>query len=205
MDVASIALFCLAVVVGTATPGPTVVTLFARVLALGRRGNLAFSAGLVIGDILWLACAVFGVAAVAAVAHEVMLALKYLGAAYLLFLAYKLWTAPTGLNGDLPTVQPSRPLRAAAGGMAVAIANPKTMMFYLALIPNLVDVGQIDAVVFLELSVLVTIIYSGVLAGYTMGAVRARRLLSSDRARRAINRGSSVVLVGTAGVVASRA
>src|SRR5262245_10784523 len=94
MDLSSILVFAAAIAVATATPGPTLVTLVARVLAAGPARNLAFAAGLILGDILWLGCAVFGIATLASQVHEIMIVLKYAGAAYLLWLAYKLWTAP---------------------------------------------------------------------------------------------------------------
>ena len=73
--------FTLAITIAGATPGPTIITLVARVLAGGRANNIAFAVGLVIGDIAWLGAAVFGVAALATYALDVMTVLRYLGAA----------------------------------------------------------------------------------------------------------------------------
>ena len=204
MDLASVLLFAAAIAVGTSTPGPTVVTLVARVLTLGRRANLPFAAGLIVGDVIWLACAVFGLAALAAQAHEVMVVLKWLGVCYLVYLAYRLWTAPVqAVEPDLATAR-RRQVGSAFGGLAVAIANPKTMMFYLALIPNLLDMSEVDGVTFLQLTCVLVVVYGAVQALYMAGAIRARRVLGSPAARRAVNRGSAVVLTGTAAVVAAR-
>ncbi len=138
MDLASILLFAAVIAVANATPGPTILTLIARVLSLGPARNVGFAIGLVAGDVLWLAAAVFGMAALAREAHEVVAVMKYLGAAYLLYLAYKMWTAPV--------VQPAPPPPAGELGSMWAAspwrsAIPKTMLFYLALLPNLLPLA----------------------------------------------------------------
>lgn len=93
-----------------------------------------------LGDVVWLA-AVFGLATVAEQAHEVMVALKYVGAAYLVYLAYK--TAPAAGPAQAAPDRKQR-LGPDIGGLAMAISNPKTMLFYLALLPNLVPLADIS-------------------------------------------------------------
>jgi threonine/homoserine/homoserine lactone efflux protein len=204
MDLASLVLFALLVGAAMATPGPTMVALVARVLAGGRRGNLGFGAGLILGDVLWLGAAVFGVAALAAWLHEVMAVLRWVGAAYLAWLAVKLWTAPVA-EPDGAAARPfERPWRAALGGLTLAISNPKTMMFYLALLPNLIDVTAVDAIAFAELVAVMSVVYSAVLAGYILCADRARRWFASRRAMRMVNRGCAALMAGAAAAVASR-
>ena len=76
MALSAILLFAAVLAVAVATPGPTVAVLIARVLTLGPARNIGFAVGLVLGDIVWLATAVFGLAAVAEQAHGVMVALN---------------------------------------------------------------------------------------------------------------------------------
>ena len=204
MEVWSALLFAAALAVAIATPGPSMVALVVRVLAQGRAHNLAFAVGLVIGDVVWLACAVFGIAAVATWMHEIMVVLKWAGVAYLVYLAYKLWTAPVAANGGPTPAGRARHLGDIGSGLVMALANAKTMLFYLALLPNLIDVTGVDTGTFLQLSLLLVVVYIGVLAVYMTGASRARRLLTTPRALRAVNRGSAVVMTGAAAVVATR-
>jgi threonine/homoserine/homoserine lactone efflux protein len=204
MDIASILFFAAVVGVAMATPGPTMVALVARVLAGGRRGNAAFGAGLILGDIVWLGAAVFGVAAIATWLHEVMVVLKWAGAAYLVYLAWRLWTAPAALPGAAAARPVARPWREALGGLTLAVSNPKTMMFYIALLPNLVDMRRIDAGTFLELAAVMVVVYAAVLAGYILCADRARRWFVSRAVMRAVNRGCAALMAGAAAAVASR-
>jgi threonine/homoserine/homoserine lactone efflux protein len=69
MDLASTLLFATVIAIASATPGPTIVTFIARILAMGPARNVGFAVGLVLGDVLWLAAAVFGLAALAREAH----------------------------------------------------------------------------------------------------------------------------------------
>ncbi|MEZ5833550.1 MAG: LysE family translocator [Dongiaceae bacterium] len=203
MDLGSIILFAVALAIAIATPGPTIATLVARILTMGPRRNIGFAIGLVFGDVLWLAAAVFGLATLAREAHEIMVAIKYIGAAYLLYLAYRMWTAPA--TGPMQSASGARlRLGSIAGGLAMAVSNPKTMLFYLALLPNLVPLGNIGAVTFAELTLLLTVVYVAVLAAYMTSATYARRLIASPRTVRIANRGSAIVMTGTAAIVATR-
>jgi threonine/homoserine/homoserine lactone efflux protein len=202
MDLGSILLFAAVVAIANA-PGPTILTLIARILSMGPARNIGFAIGLVLGDVLWLATAVFGLAALAREAHEIMVVLKYAGAAYLIYLAYKMWTAPVadpmqGASGG------KLRLGSIAGGLAMAIGNPKTMLFYLALLPNLAPLAHVGVATFLELSLLLTLVYVPVLAAYITSATYARRLIGSPRTLRYANRGSAILMTGTAAIVATR-
>ena len=94
MDLGAILLFAAVPAVAIATPGPTILTLIARVVSMGPARNIGFAIGLILVAVLWLAAAAFGLAALATEVHGIMVILKYLGAAYLIYLAYRMWTAP---------------------------------------------------------------------------------------------------------------
>jgi threonine/homoserine/homoserine lactone efflux protein len=208
MTLWSLLSFTVAICIAAAIPGPTIVTLVARVLARGRVGAGAFVTGLILGDLFWLACSVFGAVTLATEAHQVMVALKFIGAAYLVYLAFKLWTAPAKALDEAAPDRPSGPRstgwRAVFGGIAMGLSNPKTMLFYLALVPNLVDMARLNAAGFATLCGVVTVVLTIILASYVGLAGRARHLFRSARAMRRINRGSGVIIAGTALVVATR-
>jgi threonine/homoserine/homoserine lactone efflux protein len=203
MSPSSLLLFALVFGLACASPGPAIAALVARVLGRGTAGATSMCAGLLIGDLIWLACAVFGLALLAATMQPLFLLLKWAGVLYLLWLAFKLWTAPAedSLNAAPTRGDGGRLLFA---GLAIALANPKTMLFYMALLPTLIDVQDAGAAGFGQLSAVVTLVYGAVLAGYVMLAARARRLFSSPRARRRLNRGTGAVMGGAALAIATR-
>jgi threonine/homoserine/homoserine lactone efflux protein len=205
MHLWSLLVFTAIIAIGTATPGPTIIAVVARVLARGRGGNLGFAIGIIAGDVIWLGAAVFGLAALAGAAHEAMVVLKWLGVGYLLFIAWKMWTAPVAAaDTEIARVVPGGLARGIAAGLSVAMANPKTMMIYLALIPNVIEIGDVGVAQYLGLAAIIIIVYSAVLLLYINAAHRARQLFRSPRALKLVNRGSGTMMAGAAALVATR-
>src|SRR5919107_195838 len=94
MSVHGLALFCLAYLLASAAPGPGIAAIVARVLGRGAEGIIAFLAGYVAGDLVWFSIAATGMAVLAQTAHTAFMLVKYAGAAYLFYLAWRLWAAP---------------------------------------------------------------------------------------------------------------
>jgi threonine/homoserine/homoserine lactone efflux protein len=204
MDSAGLLLFGTALLVAAASPGPAIAAIVARVLGRGTRGAVAFSAGLAVGDVVWLSCAIVGLTAVAQAFHEVFVAIKLAGAAYLLYLAYRLWTAPVAPREIAAEAPDEPPLRLFAAGLAVTLGNPKVMVFYLALLPTFLDLSKVTILGYTELVAVTLGVLAVVFSGYTLLAASARRLFASPRAIRAVNRGTSVAMAGAAAAIATR-
>ena len=94
MDLASIIVFATALFIAAATPGPGIAAIVARVLGRGPKGALAFTAGVALGNVVWLTFAVAGLAVLAQTFNWLFLAVKWAGVLYLLFLAWRMWRAP---------------------------------------------------------------------------------------------------------------
>ncbi len=204
MDVGSILVFVAALGVAAASPGPGIAAIVARVLARGTTGAFAFTAGVALGDVVWLAVAVLGLAALAQAYAPVLIIIKYAGAAYLLFLAYKLWTSPV-MVAEPPSQQGiAERTRLFLAGLSVTLGNPKVMVFYLALLPNLIDLGQLSLWGLAELAALTLLVLAAVFGAYIALASRARRLLRDARAMRYVNRGTGLVMASAAAAIAAR-
>ncbi len=203
MDPTALIVFALALLVAAASPGPAIAALVARVLARGTAGALAYMLGLALGDIFWLTCAVLGLAVIVSTFAWLFVALKYLGAAYLLYLAVRHWRAPAAPT-EIETPKAERPFRLFLAALSVMLGNPKVMVFYLALLPNLISLKSVSAAGYLELVAVTFLVVTAVDGSYVLMASRARRLLRSPRAMRLINRGSGVLLAGAAVAIASR-
>ena len=118
MDILSLSVFALALFVAAGSPGPNIAALVARVISAGWRDVLPFLVALWVGELIWLTAAIAGVAALAQVFGTVLLVLKWVGIAYLLFLAWKMWHAPTGAAGEALPKRAS-PVSMFGAGMAV--------------------------------------------------------------------------------------
>ena len=206
MTIYGLAVFSLAYALAVASPGPGVAAVVARSLARGTRGAPAFIAGFVIGDLVWFTVAVSGLAALAQTASVVFVAIKYAGAAYLAYLAWRMWSAPatgTSLADDQPIEAVSqRPSRLFAGSLALTLGNPKTMVFFLALLPTVVELDRLTAAGFAEIAAIIVIVLPTVLGAYVLAAARARRMLQNPRALQIVNRTGASAMAGAAIAVA---
>jgi threonine/homoserine/homoserine lactone efflux protein len=204
MDLTALAIFASALVVAAASPGPGIAAIVARVLGRGMTGAVAFTAGVALGDVVWLTFAVLGLAVLAQTFGAIFVVIKYAGAAYLLYLAWKLWSAPVEAAGISATAPAESSIRLFLAGLAVTMGNPKVMVFYLALLPNIIDLNHVSLVGWSELCLVTLSVLAVVFGSYILLAARTRRLFTSHRAMRAINRVTGAVMASAAAAIAAR-
>ncbi|MBT6094229.1 MAG: LysE family translocator [Rhodospirillaceae bacterium] len=185
------------------TPGPGVAATVARSMAQGLRPALANVLGIVIAEIALVLLCLTGLAALATHFEGFFTALRYLGAAYLIYLGYRFWvtevqpaTVEVKSKGDL--------MKAALSGFTLTMSNPKAIIFYAALLPLFIDIGTItlaDGALVLGLMVFDIAI---ILTGYAVLASRARNLLGSSQHLRWFNRAAGTAMLGAGGIVAAQ-
>ncbi|MGD9912660.1 MAG: LysE family translocator [Rhizobiaceae bacterium] len=204
MDINSLLIFAGALCVAAGSPGPSIAALVARVISKGWRDVLPFLAAMWVGEAIWLSLAVFGLAFVAQTFHLAFVIVKWAGVAYLAYLAWKMWTAPVTppAEGELPRSDSA--LRLFLAGMAVTLGNPKIMMFYLALLPTIVDLASVSLLGWIELTATMVLVLVLVDLAWVLAAAQARRLLKSARAMRVANRVSATTMAGAAAAIAAR-
>ncbi|MCP1550942.1 threonine/homoserine/homoserine lactone efflux protein [Methylorubrum zatmanii] len=203
MPLSSLALFAAVCAVAVASPGPGVFALVARVLARGTRGVPAFIAGFLVGDLLWFSIAATGFALLAQSFAALFIGIRYLGAAYLAYLAWRAWTAPVETISGEPVRGENGP-RLFLGGLALTLGNPKVVLFFLALLPTVIDLEHLTPLGMIEIAATIVAVLSATLTAYAVAALRVRRLFVSASARRAVNRGAGTVMAGAAIAVAVR-
>lgn len=202
MTFSSLILFAAVYFVAVATPGPGVAALIARVLGQGLKGVAPFIAGYFVGDMIWLSLAATGLAVVAKAFAGVFVAIKFAGAAYLLYLAWRMATAPAVVDAQTPLA--SCGWRAFLGSLSLTLGNPKVMVFFLSIMPLVVDVKTLTALALVELAAVCAIVIFSTLAAYALAANRARTLLSSTRAMKLVHRAAGALMAGVAVAVATR-
>ena len=142
VDPAKLTLFLTATAVLLLTPGPVVLYVVARSMSQGRRAGLVSVLGAELGNSVHAAGAALGLAALLASSAMAFSVVKYLGAAYLVYLGVRKLTS-TDANASGAREVPSERLRSIfAQGVLVAVLNPKTALFFLAFLPQFVDPGR---------------------------------------------------------------
>jgi threonine/homoserine/homoserine lactone efflux protein len=176
----------------------------ARALGSGFRPTFFMGLGLILGDICYLSAVVLGLAYIAQTFVTAFLVLKFAGVIYLTYIAWKLWTA-----GLLPQDIEARKVAGVGAsflsGLFVTLGNPKTMLFYIALVPTLIPLKEIGMRDFAVLVCTTFVVLMSVLIPYILLAAKARLLLKKPAALKALNRSAAGILMGTAAYIAARA
>lgn len=184
MDPQRYALLALACFAAMASPGPGVFAVVTRSLALGTRRCLGFIAGMVLGDLCLLALAMFGVAALIGRFEHGFAALRLLAAAYMVYLAWRCWTAPAVVQ-EAPG---SRAAGEVVSGLVLTLSNPKTILFYVALLPTVLHAGSGGLRDFAAIAGVVAAVLAVVMLLYSVLASLARRYFKQQRSLRFLNR-----------------
>ena len=186
-------------------PGPTVVLVVSYAVAQGRRVALATVAGVALGDFVAMTLSLAGLGALLAASASLFTLLKWLGAAYLVYLGVRLWRAEAKLDLDVTgSTQPRRGIFLHA--FAVTALNPKSIAFFVAFVPQFIDHGApiLPQLVIME----ATFVCLGALnaLGYALAADRLRSRMRRPAALRLLNRAgaSCLVAMGAATAAAGR-
>lgn len=203
MELSALMLFAAALLVNAGSPGPSIAALVARVISRGLGSVLPFLAAMWIGECLWLVAAVLGLGFLAQKFYLLFSVIKYAGIAYLLWLAWNMWHAPVAVEeGNVPENRSA--LQLFLTGMALTIGNPKIMVFYLALLPSLIDLNAVSPLGLAELVLTALAVMMFVDLAWAGAASWARTWLKSPRAIRMANRASATAMTGAAVAIATR-
>lgn len=204
MSVATFLAYGTALLVAALIPGPGMTAIVARALGGGVRPAVFMGLGLIVGDLSYFSTVCFGFAYVAQTLGTVFLVVKYLGAAYLAFLAWKLWRQGL-LSQDIEGQTGGSGGGAFLSGLLVTLGNPKTMLFYLALLPTLLPLDTMTTRDYLLVSAGSVVVLTVALVPYIFLAARARAVLRRPAALKVLNRAAAGTLAGTAAYISIKA
>jgi homoserine/homoserine lactone efflux protein len=184
------------------TPGPAVLFIVSCGLARGGRAALWGNAGVLSANTFYFIVSAFGLGAVLLGSHEVFTVVKYAGAAYLVWLGIQTIRG-AGLALKTDAAQPrGQGWHMLARGFVLQAANPKALLFFVALLPQFIDVHRAIAPQMLILALTSAAVEFVILAGYGYFAGRAAALARDARFVRATNRASGGLLVATGTLLA---
>jgi threonine/homoserine/homoserine lactone efflux protein len=210
MTIESAITFFIAIFIFGITPGPGIFAILARSILHGAKSCFWLSTGMVISDIVYLIMACFGLATIAQTWEEVFFVIRILGAAYLLYLGWKMWTAP--LPEELMPEEPNSETSSTSSqqpsygivssfiqGFLISASNPKVILFYIAFLPTFMDVTALSQTDIVLASALTFVALLSGLSLIAAGAAQARRYLRSARAVKYLNRSAGSIMM-SAGV-----
>ena len=195
----SLAMFLLAITLGLG-----VFATISRALSSGFLNASFVVMGIVIGDIIFLLLAIFGLSAIASILGDFFILVKYLGGIYLLFLGYKILTSKeqeTNLKGIYELSWKKNFLT----GLIITLSNPKVILFYLGFLPTFINLQTLTAIDIFIISTVVTIVLGGVMLAYAYSASSAKNLFKSKSSKRKMNIAAGSVMISAGAVLIIKA
>lgn len=195
MTIEAWAAFAAASAVLLIIPGPTILLVVSYALGQGWRTALPMALGVALGDFTAMTLSMLGIGALLAASATVFTALKWVGAAYLIYLGIKLFRAGGRLDAE-PRTDATPAVRMMAHAWLVTALNPKSITFFVAFLPQFLDRNAdfVTQMVVFETTFLVLAFLNAF--GYALVAARARALVRNERAIRIFNRAGGTLLVG---------
>jgi threonine/homoserine/homoserine lactone efflux protein len=200
LSAGALGLYALAMLALFFTPGPVWVALTARALAGGFAQAAPLAVGVALGDMLWPGLAIFGMAWVLTLYGDLLALMRWVAVAVFVGMGWLLIAHAT--RPPDPDSRLTRPGGWAGftAGVAVILANPKAILFYMGVLPGFFDLSQltvVDIALILALSVGIPLVGN---LGMALAIDRARRLLTTPAALARVNRisGAALIAVGLA-------
>jgi threonine/homoserine/homoserine lactone efflux protein len=204
MSLTSLLLFAGVYFAAVATPGPGIAALVGRVMAHGLRGVAAVIAGFVAGDLLWLLLTSTGLSVLAREFSGLVTAIKFAGAAYLLYVAWSLIRTPATFDADATPPAATTGARAFLGSFSLTVGNPKVIVFFLSILPLVLDLGQLEIRNLFIVAGLSALIQTGIFLSYALAANRVRGWLVATPAVKWVRRATAGLMAGVAVAIVTR-
>ncbi len=189
-------------------PGPTILLVVSYALTEGRRSAVAIVAGVVLGDLTAMTVSIAGLGALLSASAALFTVMKWVGAAYLVYLGVTMWRSSTGLERQMleegaPGANGRSPWGMLGHSFAVTALNPKGIVFFVAFLPQFVSPQRpvLPQLLILGGTFLVLAFLNA--AGYALMAGSVRTLLRRPRTIRNVQRAGGSLLIGAGVLTAS--
>jgi RhtB (resistance to homoserine/threonine) family protein len=181
------------------TPGQDTLYIVGRSVSQGRRAGVLSVLGISTGCLVHTLAAAFGLSAVLAASSEAFMVVKFIGAAYLVYLGFQMIFSRASVPRQLTTGQPARGWIIYRQGILTNLLNPKVALFFLAFLPQFIESGSNTKVVaFLILGL--TFIFNGtiwcMLVVWFSSAFSQRRLRQRRSMESWLKRAAGALFVG---------
>ncbi|MDY0873046.1 LysE family translocator [Dongia rigui] len=184
-------------------PGPTTLLVISYALGQGWRAALPMATGVALGDFTAMTLSMLGLGALLAASATIFTILKWMGAAYMVWLGIKLWRAGGSLNAS-PRSDGASMIRMLGHAWLVTALNPKSIIFFVAFLPQFLDPhGDFLTQMLIFESTFLVLAFANAL-GYATVASRARQAIRNERLVGTANKVGGSLLIG-AGILTATA
>ena len=185
-------------------PGPAVLAIIARSFSSGFLRGLYMTMGIVVGDYVFIILALFGLSTLAEIMGTTFFIIKYLSAAYLVWLGYKLLRSKAS-SIEIEDSQESSLFSNFLAGLLITLGNPKAILFYVGFFPAFISVDEVSSYDAVLIMAAATLAFGSVNLCYSFLAIKAKRVFKSPNASSVINKTAGTIMVSTGAFVAVKA
>ena len=197
-----IALFITMFVVA-AIPGPAVFTIVSASITDGFKRGAYMTAGLILADYVFILLAISGLAYVAEILGNAFVVIKYLCAAYLVWIGLSLFLSRPSTAASEQSAQNHH--SAIIIGFLLTLSNPKAIMFYVALFPAFVNVQSVSVTDVLGIMACATLAFGSVNLAFAYTSSKASKFVSPSNKSGILRKCAGAIMAGAGITVAARA
>lgn len=209
MNINILLAFLFGMIILAATPGPGVFASISKAITDGFTASLYLIGGLVIGDIIFLLLALFGLSAIAKIMGWMFLYIKIIGGIYLIYLGIKIFRSIM-FKGNIEEQKENQSrgnnaltesrFQTFLGGFLVTLGNPKPILFYASVLPTIIDFNKVKPPDVFIMVILIALVSFIVLGTYSYIASLSHKLNMSGKWNKRINQIAGLVMI-TAGIL----
>ena len=196
--------FFISILIFAITPGPGVFALLARAMTQGVRSCFSLALGMAISDIIYLILACLGLAVIATHWGGIFTVIRIVGAIYLIYLGWKMWTQRAEIVRQLDVTTKKDEIKSFIQGFLISASNPKVILFYIAFLPTFMDLNALSTndIVIVSLLCLLGLMIG--LMAIAFSASWARSYFRSERAMKGLNRVAGSIMVSAGIYIGTR-
>lgn len=206
MSLESSVTFFIAMFIFGITPGPGIFAILARAMVYGPRKCFILATGIITSDLIYLILACFGLATIADNWSNVFIVIRYLGAAYLIYLGYRMFRTLPHVEGEVLSESNQQkntaPFASFTQGFLISASNPKVILFYISFLPTFIDLTVLQAQDVFLVSVLSCIALMSAIMLIAFGASRVAKKLKTPLAQKRLNQSAGGVMIAAGSYLA---
>lgn len=197
--------FFIAVFIFCITPGPGIFAILAQAMVRGAKSCLPLILGMVSADLVYLSFACLGLAAIAENFSSLFTVIRFVGAAYLIYLGIKMFKAPlpdTQNESEAEVNTKNHGVKNLAQGFLISASNPKVILFYIAFLPTFMDLTVLQANDIVLVNILAFFALMAGACSVAFSAEKAASVLKTPKAVRRLNRSAGGIMMGAGAFLA---
>jgi len=204
MTIESIIAFSLALLIWALIPGPAIFAIVGRSMTTGLKSAFHLIVGILLGDIFYISIVLFGMSAIGKILGNLFIAVRMLGAAYLIFLGLRLWFKDTKFNQTFGSDKKASCYKSFFTGFTITLGNPKAILFHMGFLPTFFDLSVINVIDAFLIILIFMVMIGTSLVIYAYAASKARLFFGNQQRMRILNRGAGTILIGAGIAVATK-